>query len=264
MHNNNDLPPEVYALWDQMSEYDAADGDQGIHHLLDSICSMVDACNAIWMPTIRVQDVAECDPVNGWRPHVRRYLHDSDSVMTASAEQMKMLDAGVVDITTVRNIALVGDYRANRLIDLVEPEWFQGDYYRCFYHDIGFGDAIWLGCPINVDAEIFFGIYRSVSQPRFTPEDRDLMLTVQRGLRWFHRRQFLNLGLLVAEKPLTPAERRIVRELLAGLTEKQIANSQELSPHTVHDYVRNVYRKFGVRSRAELTALWLGNPPSDS
>jgi DNA-binding NarL/FixJ family response regulator len=42
--------------------------------------------------------------------------------------------------------------------------------------------------------------------------------------------------------------------LLDGLSEKEIAAALQLSPHTVHDYVKSLYRTYRVRSRAELHA----------
>jgi DNA-binding CsgD family transcriptional regulator len=48
---------------------------------------------------------------------------------------------------------------------------------------------------------------------------------------------------------------------LQGLTEKQIAAANSHSPHTTHEYVKRVFRKYGVTSRAQLMALWLGKAP---
>jgi len=45
--------------------------------------------------------------------------------------------------------------------------------------------------------------------------------------------------------------------LLAGDAEKQIAGKLGLSRHTIHDYVKAIYRRFGVNSRGELLALWV-------
>jgi DNA-binding NarL/FixJ family response regulator len=45
---------------------------------------------------------------------------------------------------------------------------------------------------------------------------------------------------------------------LRGESEKQIAQKLGLSRHTVHEYVGNIYRHFGVCSRAELMAMWVG------
>jgi ATP/maltotriose-dependent transcriptional regulator MalT len=45
--------------------------------------------------------------------------------------------------------------------------------------------------------------------------------------------------------------------LLEGLGEKQIADRLAISRHTVHTYVKQVYDRFHVNSRAELLALWI-------
>jgi DNA-binding CsgD family transcriptional regulator len=56
---------------------------------------------------------------------------------------------------------------------------------------------------------------------------------------------------------LTPGQRRVLRLLLAGLSEKQIAARLDLSRHTVHNHVKEIYRVVGVQSRAELMAILL-------
>jgi DNA-binding CsgD family transcriptional regulator len=56
---------------------------------------------------------------------------------------------------------------------------------------------------------------------------------------------------------MAPRLRQTLDLLLIGDGEKQIAAKLKLSPHTIHDYVKMVYRQFGVCSRAELLALWV-------
>jgi DNA-binding NarL/FixJ family response regulator len=51
--------------------------------------------------------------------------------------------------------------------------------------------------------------------------------------------------------------RQTLRGLLAGEAEKQIAYRLKLSPHTVHVYVKGLYRHFGVSSRGELLARFV-------
>src|SRR5688572_18495875 len=60
-----------------------------------------------------------------------------------------------------------------------------------------------------------------------------------------------------------PRHARVLRHLLAGESEKEIARKLALSPHTVHEYVKEIYRRLGVGSRAELVAARLGvaRPP---
>ena len=68
----------------------------------------------------------------------------------------------------------------------------------------------------------------------------------------------LSYGLLAADTPLTPSERRVLRLLLTDLSEKEVADRLELGVRTTHHHATTIYRKFGVRGRTGLMALWLG------
>lgn len=57
-----------------------------------------------------------------------------------------------------------------------------------------------------------------------------------------------------ARRPLTPSERRVLVHLEHGRTLKEIAAIIGVSRETVRTHTRNVYRKYGVASRAELLA----------
>jgi DNA-binding CsgD family transcriptional regulator len=58
-----------------------------------------------------------------------------------------------------------------------------------------------------------------------------------------------------AEASLTPAQYRILAELLDGSSEKEIAAKLRLSPHTVHNHITAIHQRFGVHSRSELLAF---------
>jgi len=58
------------------------------------------------------------------------------------------------------------------------------------------------------------------------------------------------LGAKVTAAGLTAREIEVTRLLCRGLTDAEIATELFLSPHTVHDHVRAIRRKLGVRSRA--------------
>jgi DNA-binding NarL/FixJ family response regulator len=51
---------------------------------------------------------------------------------------------------------------------------------------------------------------------------------------------------------LPPRYARVLRHLLAGGSEKEIARDLGLSRHTIHEYVKAIYRHVGVGSRAQL------------
>lgn len=75
-------------------------------------------------------------------------------------------------------------------------------------------------------------------------------------------------GLLNAARPLSPRERDVLRLLLTGASEREIARSRGVTPATTHQYVAAVLRNFGAHSRAELMSQWLRRlapspPPTD-
>jgi len=255
---DTDTADRIHLLWDELADFDAARPDDALNHLMAGLCQLVDAQNASWIGAVRMPDIIPGDPAHGWRPRAFHFLAPSRPLDEKTLEQAKQLELGSIDETTIRNVALAGKFRANRLADMVPESWFDGDYYRIYYLGVDHRDGIWAGIPINEDAECYFGIFRDNAHPRFTPEERDLVAYALRGLKWFHGRQMLGRGLMVASAPLTATEREVLGGLLSGLSEKQIAAERSQSHHTTHEYVSNIYRKFGVRNRSALMALWLG------
>lgn len=60
---------------------------------------------------------------------------------------------------------------------------------------------------------------------------------------------------VVAIEPLSDREHAVLRLLVAGATNKEIARELDVSVNTVKSHVRNVYAKLGVRNRGRLVAL---------
>jgi DNA-binding NarL/FixJ family response regulator len=59
---------------------------------------------------------------------------------------------------------------------------------------------------------------------------------------------------------LSPRLRDTLDALMTGASEKQIASVLGISHHTAHEYVKALYRRFGVTSRPELMATVLRAP----
>lgn len=55
---------------------------------------------------------------------------------------------------------------------------------------------------------------------------------------------------------LTAAERRVVPLVASGMTSKMIAGELYVSVFTVDTHLRHIYRKLGIRSRAQLATAW--------
>lgn len=87
----------------------------------------------------------------------------------------------------------------------------------------------------------------------FTAEDAALVgLLAERATWWL-----APFAAAPARPALPPRQQDTLRLLLTGLSEKQVADALHLSQHTVHDYVKALYRRMRVSSRAELLARCL-------
>lgn len=251
-----ELQGHIHCLWDEIASYEAAQTDVALTHLLNRVAGMLNAQNAYWFGAVRVAD-AESDPLLGWRPRGIRYLTPLPDDSTFTKDRIRSLDRGGVDEATVAHARLSGTYRACRLRDLVSEEWFLGDTYKG-YLGRGVHDSLVVGAPVSPLAEGYYGFLRMRPDDPFTEHERDLAFYAMRGLTWFHRQVLLSQGLLIARKPLTPIERKVLAKLLTDQSEKLIAQELGVSPSSLHTYVRDVLKKFGVSGRKGLTALWLG------
>lgn len=251
---------DIHRLWDELADFDAARCDEAMLHLMRGLCSRIGADNAIWLGVVRADEVGPEDPTGGWRAVAIRNLEPTPLLDAAVQKQKELLDKGIADVATLKHLAGAGRFRANRLCDVVGPAWFESDYYRTYYLDAGLEDAMLSAFPVNQDSESWIGLHRRTGRERFSEADRDDLARILRGIKWFHRQMLLSHGLLVAASPLTATERKVLHLFLTGLPEKRIAEQLGRSPHTIHDTVTCIYRKFGVSSRSALMAIWLGSP----
>ncbi len=248
----------ITRLWDELADFQAAQFRESRDHLLQTLCDVVDAQQADWIGVVRFATDTAKDPMQGWRPRsvsAHNHLPDTRQVMKQAFDEM---DQGEPDITTIRNVELAGQYRVLRLAELATPEWFEGASYQNYYLRIGRKDSIWAGIPINDEVEIQIGLHRGPEQEPFSTGDVDIVSHAVRGLKWFYRLQMLGEGIGIATAPLTPTEHIVLGGVLQGLSEKEVAVANGQSPHTTHDHIKNIYRKYGVSSRTALMALWLG------
>lgn len=101
------------------------------------------------------------------------------------------------------------------------------------------------------------GLHRRVGKPAYTPIERCIVHVVLSQIDWLHRADIdvpANDGRLAE---LTPRLRQTLMFLLMGDSRKQIAVKMNLSPHTVSDHMKSLYRLYGVNSRGELLSLFI-------
>lgn len=93
----------------------------------------------------------------------------------------------------------------------------------------------------------------------YSEEDRDKLDLIATAFHWL----FYNLevdGYFGPPLQIPTRQQQVLDGLLKGLTEKEIAAGLMLSPRTIHKYVEQLFRHFGVHSRPQLMALWTRYP----
>jgi DNA-binding CsgD family transcriptional regulator len=216
--------------------------------LLEGLARLVEADMWLWSTAVFNPhipgDVASVSMVDGgWidgqeRGRVLRCLNDpklcatTASVFESVRERHVTIDREFVPLDTDRRNIEVA-FRAGGI----------GHFLLSFYP---LGDTANSGC----------GFYRRLDGPPFTDRDRAVVHVVLSQVDWLHR-----LGLDAPAKDtvlqLSRREREVIAFLLVGDSQKQVARKLRLSEHTVGDYVKQIYKRFAVNSRAELLAHFI-------
>lgn len=256
----------IYRLWDDLSDFDVSESDKALDLFLKRVCRWIGAENAFWIGAVRVQRGANArrDPMSGWRAGA---MHILDPTYIDKQRQKNTLrtinrqdnDPGETSRALARQS---GRFRITTLHsgELVDLAPFKSTaHYDRHYRRLGISDRMWIVFPLNPDAEAYYCFDKHGKCRFFNPQDVTLAAHASRGIKWFHRQLHLSHGLGISETPLTPTERRVLQELLSGKTEKHIAGRLGLTPGSAHQYATAIYRKFGIRGRAEFMALWLSH-----
>lgn len=143
----------------------------------------------------------------------------------------------------------VAVYRRRSIID--DATWYRSSTFQAYMREGEVDDGVG-GLAIYRDGRAHaLGVHRDL-------RDRPLELRHERKIRLLYAKIAKRIGGELTSwvrgpvQVLTPREREVLERLIGGDSEKVIAARLGLSPHTVHDYVRAVYRAFGVHSRSEL------------
>ena len=281
---STNIRDSTFDLWKHLTGFPASQTDAALTNLQEWIAKTIDADNVIWIGAVRVLHGAEGkrDAFLGWRLRDRVALrpdpgpyrkqlakyyeteHYGKLTPTYYERSHEEKKEDHVGMDSRASMSSCGRFRVYRIRDksfLDFVAFKKTPHYKRYYEDGGVADRIMIGFPVGPDHESFFLIdrFHSKSSPRlFSLREATLAGDAVRGVPELHRRLFLGNGLMMGDKLLSPMERQILRGLLNGLTEKEIAMSNGQQVSTLHKYVTGLYARFGVNSRPALMALWLG------
>jgi DNA-binding CsgD family transcriptional regulator len=247
----------IHQLWDSLADFPVSEMDPALSHLMEGIARLIGAGNAYWLGYIRI-NAEPGDPLKGLRPYANRYLYPAPVHDESYRAQMGKWNHNQANDGYTRAARDVGQFRSFRLRKEMRPAYFEEEFYQLFHASRGFHDQCIVFFPVNEDYESMFNFQRVGVKKDFTAGEEAIAAYALRGLKWFHRQVALSYGLLIAEAPLSPSQRQITKLLLTDRSEKQIADEVGKSSPMTHKHITEIFRKFGVNSRAGLMAVWLG------
>jgi DNA-binding CsgD family transcriptional regulator len=258
----------VIQLWHELMEFPASSPQEALDHCLRALARQIGAVNATWVGAAREKDwesKSPFDPLLGWRPHICLTLHPTDAWQRAHEVAMDAVRHNYMDPQTVALASRFGQNRCFLRDEVVsDRDWKRDRIHREVLAPLGVGHRLIGASATAPGAESYLIFDRESGGRGFGARERDLLGFFLRGSTLFHRELLQMHGLLNASRPLSPRERDVLRLLLTGASEREIARALGLTPATTHQYVVALLRNFGAHSRAELMAQWLRRlaPPS--
>ncbi|HEX6963813.1 MAG TPA: LuxR C-terminal-related transcriptional regulator [Lacipirellula sp.] len=120
----------------------------------------------------------------------------------------------------------------------------------------GFDEFLVSVIPTEANKFNWVGFHRKFARPPFNEQDRLIVHAVFSQAKWVGTDHSVAVGCENVVK-LSPRERQVLLLLLGGDSRKQVASKLKLSPHTVSDHLKEIYRKLGVVTRAELLSKFI-------
>ncbi|HWE38715.1 MAG TPA: helix-turn-helix transcriptional regulator [Isosphaeraceae bacterium] len=142
---------------------------------------------------------------------------------------------------------------------LPDRDWYDTRDYQLVQRPCGLDHILWcflaLPGPATGDRSGII-LCRAAGRRDFSARDRAIVLEAHAALA-----PLVGGPLARYSEPsplgLPPRTRKVLACLLEGDGDKQVAARLGMSPFTVNEHTKAIYRHFGVRGRAELLARWV-------
>jgi DNA-binding CsgD family transcriptional regulator len=168
----------------------------------------------------------------------------------------------------------------HRLTDIAPDDFFQSEYYRVFYSQIGLSDSIELLWRIDDGSALNIFIERSIRNPKFQVADmiainlllpvifasaaRHHELTAAASRRDTDNQTHRKVQSTIenfASSLLTQRERQVLFYMISGYSSALTAQRLNTSEGTIKIHRKNIYRKLDIGSQAELFSLFINCIP---
>lgn len=253
------IPYFLAQLAGDLNDFGASDIDEALGYFLDTTSEGLRADNNQVAICIRDTAGAGISPV-GWLP-VWDMRHGPDNTEYSSVFRSWYSDPSnfSLDATVLALAKTTGAPRSFIRREVVDDDSWRRAPVQELFDDLAIGDRLVTGIPVGSGAELVLTSYRRQGEEAFSVEDRELATHIATVARPFAKRLTFTHGFAGGLTPLTPRERSVLKALLTGSTEKEIAGELGLTVRSLHQYVVTIYHKLGVTSRAQLMAQFLSS-----
>lgn len=247
--SEDDVRRVVRLLSDALSPDDGRNAQSA--RLMDGLADLADADGWLFFRT-------RFDPDGGPGANID-FLYggafDQSSLGEYADYSLQATDAPTGEIDEVKRLALTGQHFTRTRGEMIPDAVWRSGTYDGHIRRMGLDAFVYStvplterhGAPIASTALLF----RRPGRPEFDPRVCRLIHLVVSECGPLHRRG-LDLGLADHVADLTPRQRTVLALLIDGMSVKRAAAHLGLSPHTVGDHVKAIYRYFDVQTRAEL------------
>jgi regulatory LuxR family protein len=220
-------------------------------HALEGLLALVDAQVGVWVnidSSSAGRVILRKDIDVGWSGDAERRAF----LAYTADEQWISVDPSMPALARAFTAPL-GTFTRDQLV--TDHAWYSSQHVQQFRRAARVDSFIYTVYAPGEDEMVAFSLHRPWGARPFSERERRLVDLFHRECRFLHEpASDLPPAIL---RGLPPRLCETLRGLVRGRSEKQLAADAGLSPHTVHDYVKALYRHFGVQSRSELLARCL-------
>lgn len=253
------------SLWREAAKYPVHQATDAMRHTMKMLCENIGAVDATWLvfrKGLLVSHTMSSSHVelirvllNGWTPAGAIYLNPQKTLKRVMERWFMHVRKTGLDPYSENLLPQMGRSRVLIRHDFFsDEEWQEHWFSQKFLAYYGIGERMIGMSPLTDDCECCILLDRAVGEAPFSSADREKLSLALAGLGRLNERLCLERGALVASSLFSKREQQTYRLLLKNLSEAEIAEELGLSAHTIHDYARNLYKKFGVKGRVGLMA----------
>lgn len=142
-----------------------------------------------------------------------------------------------------------------------KDEFIHSTFFAKYMVPIGATDALTALCGGRSTPLLQLSVCRPVGDRAFGDRERGVLTVLADAIDSRVEQQF-STSRQRGLHDLTPRQKQVLRLLLTGDSEKQVAYKLGVSIPVVHDHIANLHRYFDVHSRGELLAYFIQRRPA--